>query len=171
MKTITIDISDRNSVDKAIAELKSVKSEWIRKANLCCETIAAMLADKIEENLSQVPFSDDLIDVGSHQATPGIPIYGVEARGNTVFVEDKEIAFIEFGAGVYYNGDGVENPLSSQVSFSTAIGSFGNGNGNKPYWFVAHNLISRGTPAYAPIYKAIMEITPQVPTIVRQVFV
>ena len=171
MKTITIDISDRNSVDKAIAELKSVKSEWNRKANLCCETIAAMLADKIEENLSQIPFSDDLIDVGSHQATPGIPIYGVEARGNTVFVEDKEIAFIEFGAGAYYNGDGVENPLSSRVSFSTAIGSFGNGNGNKPYWFVAHNLISRGTPAYAPIYKAIMEITPQVPTIVRQVFV
>lgn len=171
MKTITIDITDRDSIAKAITELQTVKSEWTRKANLCCEMVAAMLADKIQENLSQVTFSDDLIDIGTHQETPGLPMYGVAARGNTVLVEDKEIAFIEFGAGIYHNGDGVENPLASQVTFDTAIGSYGNGNGNKPYWFVAHNLISRGTPAYMPIHNAIEAIKPEIPTIVRQVFV
>ena len=173
MKTIHIDIGDPDSVKAAIAELKEVRAEWNRKANLLCETVAAMLSDEIENNYSAIPFSDDIKDISSHQATPRLPMYAVYAKGNTVIVEENggEVAFIEFGAGAYHNSSGRQNPLADKVSFDTAIGSFGLGNGNKKYWFIAHNKISCGTPAYMPIYNAIEAIKPQIPTIARGIFV
>ena len=172
MKTIQIDVTNKQSIERAIAELRSVKSEWQRKANLCCETIAAKLADMISDNLAAIPFSDDIKDIKTHEAIPRIPIYASYATGNTVIVEENggEIAFIEFGAGIYHN-QGRSNPLSEKVSFDTAPGSYGLGHGNEKYWFVAHNLISCGTPAYMPIYNAIEQIKYEIPTIVRSIFV
>ena len=170
MKTVHVDLTDRSSVQNAIKDLEALKKEWKRKANLCAETIAAMLADKITENITSIPYSDDLIDLGTQTALTRYPIAGAIATGNRVLIGGDEIAFIEFGAGIYHNA-GTHNPLSEKVNFDTAIGSYGKGHGNEPYWFIAHNLISRGTPAYMPIYKAIEEIKPMIPTIVRQVFV
>ena len=169
VKTISVEILDIQSVEHAVAELKEVRAEWIRKANRCCETIATMLADMITDNLLQIPYSDDLIDLSTHEETPGLPMIAAYAQGNSVFIKGEEVAFVEFGAGVYHAGN--SNPLSDMVQFNTEIGSYGQGNGLKPYWFVAHNLISRGTPAYMPIWNAINDIKPQIPTIVRQIFV
>ena len=171
MRTVNIDIADANSVRNAIAELKEVRAEWLRKCNLLCETVAAMLADEIERNLSEIPFTDDIKDIGSHQAVERFPMFGVEARGNTVVVAGAEIAFVEFGAGAYYNGTGSNNPLATEVSFDTTTGSYGKGQGNNKYWFIAHNLISCGTPAYMPVYRAIEAVKPQIPTIARGIFV
>ena len=170
MKTIHIDIGDPKSVTAAIAELKDVRAEWRRKANLLCETVAAMIADQVSENLSEIDMSDDLKDISTHTATPRFPILGAEARGNQVYIGGEEIAFVEFGAGIYHNG-GRSNPLADKVQFETAIGSYGQGNGNKKYWFVAHNLISCGTPAYMPIYRAIEAVKPQIPMIAREIFI
>lgn len=170
MKTIHIDIGDPESVTAAIAELKDVRAEWRRKANLLCETVAAMIADQVSENLSEIDMSDDLKDISTHTATPRFPILGAEARGNQVYIGGEEIAFVEFGAGIYHNG-GRSNPLADKVQFETAIGSYGQGNGNKKYWFVAHNLISCGTPAYMPIYRAIEAVKPQIPMIAREIFI
>ena len=170
MKTVHIDAFDKSSVDKAIEEVKAVKKEWQRKANLCCEAIAAMLADQIDANIEALPMTDDLVDVKTHQPQP-YNSYGLAyAEGNRVYIKGREIAFVEFGAGIYHN-QGVNNPLSEAVQFDTSIGSYGKGQGNQPYWFVAHNLISRGTPAYMPIYRAMLAIEPEIPTIVRQIFV
>ena len=169
MKTIRIDATSRQSVRDAIAELQTVKKEWYEKAKRAENEVAAKLADLISENLSKIPYSDDLIDVKTHTETPLFPIMGAMAVGNRVYIKGEEIAFVEFGAGIYHNA-GTNNPLSEKVQFDTAIGSYGKGQGNKNYWFVAHNLISRGTPAYMPIYNAIESLRPMIPTIVRQVF-
>ena len=171
MKYITVDILDRDSVQNAVAELKAVKQEWERKAKQAEEAIAQELARLIEANLSAIPYSDDIKNIGSHQPVPGMPIYGVEVKGSSVVVHDQEIAFIEFGAGIYHNGNGQQNPLASEVSFDTVIGSYGQGHGNEKYWFIGHNLISCGTPAYMPIWLALNDIKDRVPTIVRGIFV
>ena len=170
MKTIRIDLSSRSSVNNAISELNNVKKEWQRKTNLCSEMIAAALADEIQKNLDAIPFTDDVKDVKTHQQVYRNTTASAYAVGNRVYIKGREIAFIEFGAGIYHNA-GTDNPLSDAVSFDTAIGSYGKGKGNNKYWFIAHNLISCGTPAYMPIYNAIEAIKPQIPTLVRQVFV
>lgn len=176
MRIIHVDAFDKESVEHAKREIKAVKLEWQRKADLCCEAIAAMLADMIQANLDAIPYTDDLIDLGTHQPTPMTTdrsLLSASAVGNLVYVVGVEVAFVEFGAGVYHNG-GMQNPLVSEldaVHFPTEIGSYGKGQGNQPYWFVAHNLISRGTPMYMPIYRAMLAIEPEIPTIVRQIFV
>lgn len=169
MKTIHIDAFNKSSVEKAISDLKAVKKEWKRKANLCSEMIAAALADEIEKNLDAIPYTDDIVDVKTHQTMPRRNPLSAVAMGNRVYIDGADVAFVEFGAGVYHN-PGVNNPLSGAVNFDTSIGSFGQGHGNEPYWFIAHNLISRGTPAYMPIQNAIEAIKPQIPTMIRQVF-
>ena len=170
MKTIHIEAFDKSSVDKAIEEVKAIKKEWKRKAKEAEKLIAEELANLINQNLMNVAIADDLINVKEHQEVHTAPGVEARARGNTVTVYGENAVFIEFGAGIYHNG-GVDNPLSKAVQFDTSIGSYGKGHGNEPYWFVAHNLISRGTPAYMPINNAIEQIVPMIPTIVRQVFV
>ena len=170
MKTIHIEAFDKSSVDKAIEEVKAIKTEWKRKANLCSEMIAAALADEINKNLEAIPMTDDVIDVKTHTPKPVNWFAAAYPQGNRVLIKGHDIVFIEFGAGIYHNGS-VNNPLSQAVQFDTSIGSYGKGHGNEPYWFIAHNLISRGTPAYMPINNAIEAIKPQIPMMIRQVFV
>ena len=171
MKTIHIEAFDKSSVDKAIEEVKAIKKEWKRKAKQAESLIAEELANLINENLMNVALADDLINVKEHQQVISAPGVEARAKGNTVTIYGENAVFIEFGAGIYHNGGGVNNPLSMAVQFDTSIGSYGKGHGNEPYWFIAHNLISRGTPAYMPINNAIEQIVPMIPTIVRQVFV
>ena len=173
MKTIHIDLLDSNSIKSAVAELREVKADWERKAKVCAEMIAALLAEQIQANLDAIPFTDDLINVKTHQVeriTPHESILSASAHGNMVYVAGAEVVFVEFGAGAHYN-HGNENPLSEAVSFDTDIGSYGKGQGLNDYWFVAHNLISKGTPMYMPIYRAIIAVKPEIPTLIRQVFV
>lgn len=171
MKTIHIEAFDKSSVDKAIEEVKAIKKEWKRKANLCSEMIAAALADEINKNLSAITMTDDVIDVKTHQPAPINRFAMAYPQGNRIIIKGQDIAFIEFGAGIYHNGDINPNPLAMSVKFDTGPGTYGKSQGIKPYWFIAHNLISRGTPAYMPIQNAIDTIAPQVPTLVRSVFV
>lgn len=169
MKTIHIEALDIVSVDHAIDELREVKREWQRKANVVCEVVAAMLADEIDKNLHQITLTDDLINVKTHQPVNIKEINVAQAIGNRVLIQGTSVVFVEFGAGIYHNPS-VNNPLSESVHFETSIGSFGKGQGNQKYWFVAHNLISFGTPAYMPIHNAIETIKPQIPQIVREIY-
>ena len=171
MKTIHIEAFDKSSVDKAIEEIKAIKKEWKRKTSQAENLIAEELANLINENLMNVIIADDLKDIKTHQEVHRAPGVEARAKGNTVTIYGENAVFIEFGAGIYHNGGEVNNPLSEAVQFDTSIGSYGKGHGNQKYWFVAHNLISCGTPAYMPIYEAIETIKPMIPTIVRQVFV
>lgn len=171
MRTITIDLCEADSIKNAISEIQDLKAEWKRKANVCSEMIAAMLAAQIEANLDAIPYTDDIINLNDHVPTPKSTGFGVMPHGNSVIVRGMEVAFVEFGAGIYHNSSGETNPLSEAVQFSTDIGSYGKGQGLNNYWFIAHNRISRGTPMYMPIHRAILAIQGQIPTLVRQVFV
>ena len=177
MKTIHIDLLDADSVKSAVAELREVKSDWEKKAKTAALEVCRELADQIRANFEYIPYTDDMINVKTHEVIREKELQGVGGwsitetqNGGTITVGGKDIVFVEFGAGAHYNHGG-ENPLSESVSFSTEIGSFGKGQGLNDYWFVAHNLISKGTPMYMPIYRAILAVKPEVPTIVRKVFV
>ena len=174
MKTVMIDLCEADSIKKAVIELKATKREWERKANLCTEMIAAQLADMIQANLDAIPYTDDVINVKTHQYERKSTPFSVTAQENMVYVGGEEVVFVEFGAGYTHNSNGSENKLAEEFAktgLETDIGSYGKGQGLQPYWFFAHNLISKGTPMYMPIYRAIIAIKPEVPTLVRQVFV
>lgn len=169
-----IDLCEADSIKKAVIELKATKREWERKANLCAEMIAAQLADMIQANLDAIPYTDDVINVKTHQYERKSTPFFATAQGNMVYVGGEEVVFVEFGAGYTHNSNGSENKLAEEFAktgLETDIGSYGKHQGLQPYWFFAHNLISKGTPMYMPIYRAIIAIKPEVPTLMRQVFV
>lgn len=93
----------------------------------------------------------------------------------TLVLRGKDVAFVEFGAGVYYNGAAgrAPNPLGDQFGF--VIGSYGLGKGKKPLWHYwdeesGHYKTSRGTEATMPMYKADMEIRQTFFNVAKQVF-
>ena len=67
MKTIHIEAFDKQSVQNAIKEVKSVKEEWRRLANVCSEMIAAVLAEEINKNLTAITMTDDIVNVKTHE--------------------------------------------------------------------------------------------------------
>ena len=88
MKTIRIDAFDKKSVEKAISDLKAVKKEWKRKANLCSEMIAAVLADEIQKNLEAIYMTDDLKDVYTDPAFPQFRA-GVDLGQRVLLPQDR----------------------------------------------------------------------------------
>ena len=173
---------DVESIKQGIADIKAVRHEWVIKKNRAEKVVAQRFAEILDEELMNVELRDTLFNVKTGEqvfykpdgtSTRGLGWAGpVWAKGNTVYLYSDEIMFVEFGAGVHYN-QGFYNPLSENFEgkVSTAIGSYGMGHGNQDYWFVFHDVISRGTPMQAPIYKATQLIKPEIPTMVRQVFV
>ena len=167
---------DSNSIKQALAEIREIETEWKKKANNAAKEVCREIGMQIIANIDYIPYTDDMINVATHeiiQKKEPLLVHSLKETRNgcTVTISGKDIVFVEFGAGVYHNSNGNDNPLAESVSFETGIGSYGKGQGSQPYWFVAHNLISRGTPMYMPIYRAILAVKPEIPTIVKRVFV
>ena len=101
----------------------------------------------------------------------------VSERGDiSVIVADGEDAvWVEFGAGVYHNGSAGSspNPYGAQLGFT--IGSYGKGYGKANAWgyYDENNnlVLTRGTPASMPMYRAAQAVAKQSLKIAREVFV
>lgn len=138
----------------------------------------------LEERCAE--FSRRLAELGVAVASIGFtnaPYDGVNDAAVTLEAVDggykvtafgQAVAFIEFGAGVHFNGSGMY-PAEVPPEISP-IGTYGRGNGSKDYWFYRGEpgtaggeastvldgfTITHGNPASMPMYnsqKAIMEM-------------
>lgn len=88
-------------------------------------------------------------------------------------VQNKDILFIEFGAGIHYN-NGNAHPQARE--FGYGVGTYpGQKNAINPgYWWYKDDggdlHFSMGTEATMPMYRAYTEMINQVGTIAREVF-
>lgn len=87
----------------------------------------------------------------------------------TISIEGKDVAFIEFGAGVYHNGSGT-HPRARYTGMK--IGTFGQGKGSQNAWgYYDENgnvIITHGTPAQMPLYNALRAVIPKVSSLVKE---
>lgn len=101
-----------------------------------------------------------------------ISVYSVRETGKVlVCAEGAPVAFIEFGAGVFYNADG-SYPLKRPAGI-VGIGEYGKGYGKRPAWgyYDAGELhITRGTPAAMPMYYASRGMKERILGIAKEVF-
>jgi len=76
----------------------------------------------------------------------------------TLWVEGDDLAFIEFGAGIYYNS--ADHPKASE--FGVGIGTYGQHQGLNMGWFyyddAGEKKFSRGTEMTMPVFKASQEM-------------
>lgn len=172
-KKITMSL-DPSSIGKAILELQTYQASLKAKAEQIREKVAETIRWTADAGFSTA-LADDIY-VG------GTPVYSnvsvsISTSGDvTVVMADGDHAiFIEFGAGVYYNGAAKDSPhpLGKQLGFT--IGEYGKGRGKQQAWDLpGSNLkqpkLSHGTPAAMPMYNGVQDAVAQLESIAKKVF-
>lgn len=171
-RTITVNLLDSASIDAAVRELQDYAQFVRRKAEELQERVAYFIA-RDASAVFNTAVADDLIGEG---AVIGNVEVTVEENGNVTLViaSGKDAVFMEFGAGVYYNGSvgSSPNPLGADLGFT--IGSYGKGHGARNVWGYygedGQLHLTHGAPASMPLYKAVQTIIRDIAEIAREVF-
>nr|DAR40326.1 MAG TPA: hypothetical protein [Caudoviricetes sp.] len=162
MHEITVSLNS-GSLTNAVRELKKYQ-KWVReKTDLLAEKLAVIGASEASIRFARAQYD------GEKQAEISVePIengWKIVARGDSVF-------FIEFGAGVYFNGaEPYPEPRPEGVS---NIGEYGQGKGKQNTWGYygpdGELVLTHGTPAAMPMYHASREMEQEILRIAREVF-
>ena len=181
-RNITIDIFDPASVDAAVKEIREY-SRWVQSKTIeLRERVAELISDQAHFEFHFAIASDTfkVIDGNNtHSEGPILANVSVTTEpGNDstlVIAHGSDAVWIEFGAGVHYNGGvgSYPNPLAASAGM-VAIGTYGKGNGAKEVWGYLDDdgkvHLTRGTPASMPLYKALLEVSRDIVQIAREVF-
>lgn len=161
-KVIKASLSDR-SLEKAIKELREYKAWVQKKANELAERLAIIGAREATVRFSGAYYDgDNDVEISVEPIANG---YKIVASGSAVF-------FIEFGAGVYFNGEEpYPNPRPAGV---VNIGEYGEGKGKQDVWGYYDGagdlILTHGNPAAMPMYHATRVMEEEIRQIAREVF-
>jgi hypothetical protein len=171
---------------KSIKRLKADLQKYRDSLTDKCEEVVRRLSqiglDVIEQEIAAAGFTYEAnkngteIESGSdteHYSEVKITTLDGYAHAD-ITVQGKDIAFIEFGSGVFYNGAPGTSPHPKGQEFGFVIGSYGQGNGVKKIWGYYDEsgtlVLTHGTKATMPMYKAFMKMYEESSKIVREVF-
>lgn len=91
-----------------------------------------------------------------------------------VVANGDDAVFMEFGAGVYFNGPEGSSPNPWGADLGFTIGSYGHHLGSREVWGYigadGERHLTHGTPASMPMYRATMEVVQDIANIAREVF-
>ena len=179
-RTISIVGFDPASIDRAVNEIREYSRLVQRKTDELRKRVAELIS-----NQAQAVFNSSVADNG-FKVINGNPVddtrFGevtvtVQPEGDNttvIIASGKDAVFMEFGAGVYYNGavGSSPNPWGTDLGFT--IGSYGKGNGRKEVWGYYGDdgevHLTHGAPASMPLYKAVQSVSRDIVRIAREVF-
>lgn len=173
MKTIKANLSTE-SLSNLLKELKAYEkrikeNEW-------------ELANKVGEFAredAQKGFDSAIAYVGeqgSMERASGISVNYTKARGGIgkVIATGDEAPFVEFGAGVHFNGSVGTSPHPVGGKLGMTIGSYRpNSLGRFDSWKLPKRMGGErtyGTPTQAPMWNAARVTTQKIPSIAKEVF-
>ena len=151
------------SVEQAIRELKAFRDSLEKRKEQFIEELA-----NIGLREAQVRFTSAMYD-GVNDVE--VNLETIE-NGYRIVAEGKAVAFIEFGAGVYYNPtEPYPNPRPEGI---VGIGEYGKGYGKRQAWGYPDGAggvkITHGNPAAMPMWHASEEMRNSILKIARRVF-
>ena len=168
-KIINIDLLNNRSLDKAIQQLREYQNSLNDKCTEFVRRLAEIGIPVIDENIAAAQGDSDK----GHNTYIKIKSFGSYSQAELI-VESKSILWIEFGAGVHFNGHLGSSPHPKGEELGYTIGSYGKGQGKNDFWFYyadsGEAVMSHGTQATMPVYKAGLEIKRQVLKIAKEVF-
>lgn len=172
-RTINVDVFDPASIEAAVRELREY-ARWVeRKAKELQERVAYFIAKDARAVFNTAVAEDDMAE-GIVTGHVEVSVQPGEDNTTLVIANGEDAVFMEFGAGVYYNGSvgSSPNPLGPGLGFT--IGSYGLGNGRKEVWAYTGDdgqiHLTHGTPASMPMYRALMSVVNDIVDIAREVF-
>lgn len=168
-KIINIDLLNNRSLDKAIQQLREYQNSLNDKCTEFVRRLSEVGIPVIDENIASAQGDSDK----GHNTYIKINSFGSYSQAELI-CEGKNLLFIEFGAGVHYNGAAGSSPHPKGEELGYTIGSYGKGQGKNDFWFYyadsGEAVMSHGTQATMPVYKAGLEIKRQILKIAREVF-
>lgn len=168
-KKIKINLFDSRSLDKAIQQIRQYQNSLNDKCTEFVRRLAEVGIPVIDENIAAAQGDSDK----GHNTYIKIKSFGSYSQAELI-VESKSILWIEFGAGVHFNGHLGSSPHPKGNELGYTIGSYGKGQGKNDFWFYyadsGEAVMSHGTESTMPVYKAGLEIKKQVLKIAKEVF-
>lgn len=144
-------------IDYAISELDKYKADLPRKTAQLRQDIASLVRTAAEQGFASADYN-----YIKGQGFEGVQIFVYvrnQHNASIVFTNQLEAIFIEFGAGVYFNGPAGTSNHPSAAKHAFYIGSYGHGYGKYDEWsFQDKNgnyVTTYGTPGSAPLYNAL----------------
>ena len=171
-KVIRINLSEKD-IDRAIKELEQYKVEIIRKTELLRKKIAERIGALAQSGFNGA-IVDDLTGENSGVKKAEVQV-SIDERENVsvVIAAGEDAVWVEFGAGVYYNGSagGSPHPKGSELGFT--IGGYGKGMGKRQTWGFYEDgelYLTHGVPATMPMYNAMKTTCDEIVAIAKEVF-
>ena len=168
-KKIQIDLSVA-SIESAIRQLDGYKKELLNKTDQLLYELGKEGIKVIDNSLTTVVGDSD----PNHYAFAKVNAFGNHVI-LTLVVQGQDIAFLEFGAGIHYNGAVGQSPNPKGDKLGYTIGSYGLGQGANDSWVYYDEeqgrfRMSHGTKASMPMYNAEVEILAKLKSVAKRVF-
>ena len=167
-KKISISLSQK-SIQNAINEVRKYQRELIDKNELFVRRLAELGIPIINQNIAAAQGDSEK----NHNTYIKVNSFGSYSEAKLV-VEGSDLLYIEFGAGIRYNGSAGTSPHPKGEEFGYTIGSYGKGQGKNDFWFyyadTGETVMSHGTEATMPVFRASQEIIQNIRRIAREVF-
>jgi hypothetical protein len=162
-KRIVVKLSPR-SIDAAMREVETLRREAESTRSARLRSIAEAVRDRAEQYYNAA-WVDDIAG-GTRRAAEVAVTVETTPRGYKVVASGVDAVFVEFGAGVYHNGAVGASPHPKGAELGFTIGSYGKGRGKGRAWgFYGDGgelVITHGTPAQMPLYRAFRDVIDEV---------
>jgi len=170
-----------------ISDLKTYFDKFNETLHKCENEIREEVADALVDELddryngdieSEVDFVINKDGSKTYKSIkPNVSVSKESSTDKTlVRASGKDVMFIEFGAGVYFNGSVGSSPNKYYAKKfpQYTIGSYGKGYGKYEYWgYYDKNgdlVLTHGTKASKPIYHGVRRIRKQIEPIVTDIW-
>lgn len=170
-RKITVELTE-SGIDKAIKELEEYKKDIKRKTALLQDRIAKRIEEEADKGFASAVV-DDLVR-GGYQKPDVTVNYTTRGDISVVVAQGEDAVWVEFGAGVYHNGNLGSSPHPRGSELGMTIGGYGQGKGKQKSWGFKDAdgalHVTRGTPAQMPLEKAVLSVLDELPQMAKEVF-
>ena len=171
-----------DGLGQAIREIEAYKLRLNQK----CARLAQLIAERVQWDASRGfmgSIADDIYAVidadgtyrpAGDRPTPEVSV-DILSNGNlqVVVASGPDVVFVEFGAGIHFNGDEGSSPHPKGNEFNYLIGRYGDGHGANHAWGFPEDgeiKLTHGTPASMPLYHAVENARELIQDLAREVF-
>lgn len=170
-RKITVELTE-SGIDKAIKELEEYKKDIKKKTALLQDRIAKRIEEEADKGFASAVV-DDLVR-GGYQKPDVTVNYTTKGDISVVVAQGEDAVWVEFGAGVYHNGNLGSSPHPRGSELGMTIGGYGQGKGKQKSWGFKDEEgtlhVTRGTPAQMPLERAVLSVLDELPQMAKEVF-
>lgn len=145
-------------IDEAIKQLEEYSDKLQRQQNELCRRLAEMGATNVSLMFARAIYTGDNDFSVSVDAVN---------NGYQIIVSGKDVAFVEFGAGITY---GFGHPQAAE--FGAGPGTYpGKGHWDDPKgWYTPDGEHTFGNPPNMPMYNTVQDLKREIARVAREVF-